>query len=107
MVTSFYQRPASRVYSFASFNLRNLLYLIIALGPEYVGKGYGKQILRLLLEYCASTMGSEEFYYSTQAVNQASRALALSCGFSYHHSEQRIDLQSGEPYELEVYHKKL
>ena len=51
----------------------------IALGPEYVGKGYGKQILRLLLEYCASTMGGEEFYYSTQAVNQASRALALSC----------------------------
>ena len=28
VVTSFYQRPASRVYSFASFNLRNLLYLI-------------------------------------------------------------------------------
>ena len=79
----------------------------IALGPEYVGKGYGKQILRLLLEYCASTMGGEEFYYSTQAVNQASRALALSCGFSYHHSEQRINLQSGEPYELEVNHKKL
>lgn len=52
-------------------------------------------------------MGGEEFYYSTQAVNQASRALALSCGFSYHHSEQRINLQSGEPYELEVYHKKL
>ena len=23
----------------------------IALGPEYVGKGYGKQILKLLLEY--------------------------------------------------------
>ena len=28
MVTSFYQRPASRVYFFALFNLRNLLYLI-------------------------------------------------------------------------------
>ena len=31
VVTSFYQRPASRVYSFASFNLRNLLYLISVL----------------------------------------------------------------------------
>ena len=28
VVTSFYQRPASRVYYFAFFNLRNLLYLI-------------------------------------------------------------------------------
>ena len=28
IATSFYQRPASRVYFFASFNLRNLLYLI-------------------------------------------------------------------------------
>ena len=28
VATSFYQRPASRVYYFAFFNLRNLLYLI-------------------------------------------------------------------------------
>ncbi len=79
----------------------------IALGPEYVGKGYGKQILRLLLDYCANTLGGEEFYYSTQSANQVSRALARSCGFSYHHAEQKTDLQSGEPYELEVYWKKL
>lgn len=26
----------------------------LALGPDYVGKGYGKQLLQLLLEYCAS-----------------------------------------------------
>ena len=30
VATSFYQRPASRVYFFALFNLRNLLYLIQA-----------------------------------------------------------------------------
>ena len=29
----------------------------IALGPEYVGKGYGKQILCLLMEYCVSLGG--------------------------------------------------
>lgn len=33
----------------------------IALGPEYVGKGYGKQILGLLLEYCSS-LGGKGFY---------------------------------------------
>ena len=31
VATSFYQRPASRVYFFAFYNLRNLLYLIKAL----------------------------------------------------------------------------
>ena len=31
VATSFYQRPASRVYFFAFFNLRNLLYLIYQL----------------------------------------------------------------------------
>lgn len=78
----------------------------LALGPDYVGKGYGKQLLQFLLEYCAS-LGGEEFYYSTRACNQASRALALSCGFAYQHSEQRTDPRNGEPYELEIYRKAL
>ena len=60
----------------------------IALGPEYVGRGYGKQILRLLMEYCIS-LGGKKFYYSTRAGNLASRALALSCGLTYQHSEWR------------------
>ena len=69
----------------------------IALGPEYVGKGYGKQILQLLLKHCATTLGGKEFYYSTRSVNQASRALARSCGFSYHHSEEKTDFRIGAP----------
>ena len=79
----------------------------IALGPEFVGKGYGKQILQLLLKHCAGTLGGREFYYSTRSANQASRALARSCGFSYHHSEEKTDLRNGAPYELEVYWKQL
>ena len=78
----------------------------IALGPEYVGRGYGKQILRLLMEYCISLDG-QEFYYSTRAGNLASRALALSCGLTYQYSEQKLDPCSGKTYELEVYKKDL
>lgn len=78
----------------------------IALGPEYVGKGYGKQILCMLMEYCIS-LGGTEFYYSTRAGNLASKALALSCGFVYQYSEQKTDRRSGEPYELEIYKKNL
>ena len=78
----------------------------IALGPEYVGKGYGRQILQLLLEYCRS-LGGKEFYYSTRANNEASKALALSCGFVYRYTEKKTDLRNGLPYELEVYHKEI
>ena len=78
----------------------------IALGPEYVGRGYGKQILHLLMEYCISLDG-QEFYYSTRAGNLASRALALSCGLTYQHSERRTDQRSGKTYELKIYKKNL
>lgn len=45
------------------------------------------------------------FYYSTRANNEASKALALSCGFTYQYAEKRTDLRNGKPYQLEVYHK--
>lgn len=79
----------------------------IAIGPEYVGKGYGKQILQFLLEYCAKSLGGKEFIYSTHSTNTASKALAVSCGFSFRYAKQKIDLRNGEPYVLEVYGKKL
>lgn len=78
----------------------------IALGPEYVGRGYGKQILRLLIKYCTA-LGGREFIYSTRAGNAASKALALSCGFRYQYSKQETDTHSGKSYELEVYRRKL
>lgn len=66
----------------------------------------GRQILQLLLEYCSS-LGGKEFYYSTRSNNEASKSLALSCGFTYQYAEKKIDLRNGEPYELEVYHKEI
>lgn len=77
----------------------------IALGPEYVGRGYGKQILNLLLEYCAS-LGGEEFYCSARAKNAAARALARSCGFEYRYAEEKTDPRSKEMYELVVYSRE-
>lgn len=78
----------------------------IALGPEYVGRGYGKQVLTLLMEY-AKALGGEQFVYSTRSGNIASKALARSCGFRYQHCESKTDPRNGEPYELEVYEKEL
>lgn len=78
----------------------------IALGPEYVGKGYGKQILQLLLRYC-KMLGGTVFYYGTHEENAASKALAQSCGFSFHHAEEKTDLRTGAPYQMEVYRREL
>ncbi len=78
----------------------------IALGPEYVGRGYGKQILGLLLRYCAA-LGGKEFYYSTRVNNEASKALARSFGFTYQYSEEKTDPRNERTYELMVYRKML
>ena len=78
----------------------------IALGPEYVGMGYGKQILQLLMKYCID-LGGTEFYYQTRAGNLASKALAISSGFTYQYSERKTDPKDGRVYELEIYSRKL
>ena len=79
----------------------------IALGPEYVGRGYGKQILNMLMAYCVREFGARTFYYSTWDANAASKALALSCGFSYMYSEPKVDQKTGRNYKLETYSKRL
>ncbi len=78
----------------------------IALGPEYTGKGYGKQVLCLLLEYCAAK-GGKEFWYSCRSKNAAAKGLASSMGFEYVRLEERTDPRNGNPYNLEYYIKKL
>ncbi len=78
----------------------------IALGPEYTGKGYGKQVLSLLLEYCAAHSG-KEFWYSCRSENSAAKGLASSMGFEYVRLEERTDPRNGKPYNLEYYIKKL
>ena len=53
----------------------------ICLGPKFVGKGYGKQILKCLIDYCKREFGAREFIYTAREDNEASHALAKSLGF--------------------------
>ena len=50
----------------------------ICLGPIYVGKGFGKQILQGLIQYCTEQFGAKEFIYSARDENTASNRLAKS-----------------------------
>lgn len=79
----------------------------ICLGPDYVGRGYGKQILQCLIEYCRKEFEAEEFYYLTREENEASNRLAGSLGFKKIGSERKEDDRDGHPYILVTYRLEL
>ena len=54
----------------------------VTLGPEYVGKGYGKEMVGALIEYVRA-QGGRVFQYNCRVDNVASNALARSCGFTH------------------------
>ena len=69
----------------------------VCLGPDFVGKGYGRQILQCLLDY-ARAGGAEEFIAWAWEENTASRALIASLGFTHVATEDRVDDRNGRPY---------
>ncbi len=71
----------------------------VALGPDYVGRGYGSQILRVLTE-TAFSQGGREFRASCREENEPSRRLILSQGFRPAGAERRTDPRNGEDYTL-------
>ena len=79
----------------------------IALGPEFTGKGYGKQILNLLTDYARDQLGAERFVSSCRRENLISKKLQISCGFTYTHSEEVFHPRDKIPYILDHYRKCL
>lgn len=78
----------------------------IALGPQYVRKGYGTQIVRTLMEM-VQKKGGHTFLYSCRSENMASVGLQKKSGFVFDHSEQRIDQRDNTPYQLNFYKRTL
>ena len=79
----------------------------IALGPAYVRRGYGRQIVTALCRYCRETYGARYFRYCAREKNAASRALAVSLGFAQTGAEDRTDERDGLPYRIVVYQKEI
>ena len=70
----------------------------IAIGPAYVRRGYGKQILNALCTE-AKKQGAKEFKASYREKNLASKGLLTSCGFEFDFkSEEKTDPRTGEKY---------
>ncbi|MBO4679447.1 MAG: GNAT family N-acetyltransferase, partial [Lachnospiraceae bacterium] len=73
----------------------------IAIGPEFTGKGYGKQVLKALVDEAFENCGATEFHTSNWVQNDVSRKLQESMGFKYSHKEFRVHPETGEEYILE------
>lgn len=79
----------------------------VALGPDYVRRGYGTQIVRALCERAKTACGAKVFVASAREQNAASRGLIESLGFRQTGIEDRVDDRDGSPYRLVFYRKEL
>ena len=59
----------------------------IGIGKDFIGKGYGKQILNALIDYTFTNLKAEKIICSCHTDNTASAKLQQSCGMKYTHSE--------------------
>lgn len=78
----------------------------IAVGPAYVGRGYGKQLLNCLCGL-AKEMGGNKMIACCRNENLPSKGMIQGCGFSYTHKEDRTDPRNGENYILLFFEKVL
>lgn len=61
----------------------------LAIGREFIRKGYGSQSLNCLLE-TIKHRGAKEIHYSHLKGNDASKVLALKYGFEFYKQEKRL-----------------
>ena len=75
----------------------------VAIGPDFHGKGYGKQIVNALLNLAFEEPGAIEVAYDCFTQNAVSKKLAFSCGFTCSHSEEAEIMKNGEKVILDYY----
>lgn len=79
----------------------------IALGPGYIGRGLGSELLGELMRIAREELGAQRFIISCHSKNAASRNMILRCGFQFSHTEPRTDPRNGEAYTAEFYQREL
>ncbi|MBR5986503.1 MAG: GNAT family N-acetyltransferase [Clostridia bacterium] len=62
----------------------------ICVGTSWQGRGYGKEIVALLLELAFETLGAEDMTYGYYRENLRSKALAEKFGFRYRDTIERV-----------------
>ena len=75
----------------------------IGFGKDYVGKGYGKQILKAFIDYIFNNLNGEKILCSCDRRNIRSAKMQLACGLKYSHTENTFRKRDGEPYIADYY----
>lgn len=79
----------------------------IALGPNFVGKGYGTEILQALLDRARLVYGAKRFLCSARERNTASRRLIEAFGFRETDVRTEIDDRDGSAYQKIFYEREI
>ena len=75
----------------------------VGIGKDFVGKGYGKQILKGLLNHTFNNLNAEKVICSCHTDNTPSAKCQQSCGLKYSHSEMVTRKKDGLTYKSDVY----
>ncbi|MBQ8279384.1 MAG: GNAT family N-acetyltransferase [Roseburia sp.] len=79
----------------------------IAIGPAFVGQGYGKQIVNAAADFFRDELGAKKMILSYRSQNIACKKMQEACGFVYSHSVNKVDPRDGQPYVIEYTVKEL
>ena len=74
----------------------------VGVGKKFTNKGYGSQILTMLIEY-AKSLGAKEIEYSCMSENIASKKLAEKFGFKYFKTGKIVRKWDNKEFDLDYY----
>lgn len=75
----------------------------IGVGHDFVGKGYGKQILKVLMDYLINDLNAKRIICSADRNNIPSVKTQQTCGLSFTHSENAVRKKNGIEYIRDFY----
>lgn len=75
----------------------------LAIARKEQGRGFGREMLAILLDYAFRELGARQFVYSCMDTNTRSRNLALSFGFQYESTSSTVREYDQKKFNLERY----
>lgn len=75
----------------------------ICVAVPYQGRGFGKEIVRALMELVFGRLEGQVFLYSCMRHNVRSAAVCRALGFTYFHSREEVRERDGMPFVSDTY----
>jgi len=75
----------------------------LAIARQYQGRGYGTEMLRMLLDYAFLRLDAREFVYYCMDFNERSRGLARHFGFRYQSTAAQVREYDQKEFQIERY----